>query len=62
MESKTCKCGNYCSQDEIFCFTCKTRMTSVIVQVGDNAVYIPSKEWEEREKYRELKKKWDWLD
>lgn len=60
---KICKCGNHIFNDNIVCHSCFTRMTSVIVDSGCGfGIYIPSKQWNEYEKYKELKKKWDWMD
>jgi hypothetical protein len=63
MENKICPCGNHIFDDNIRCFSCFTRLTSVIVSDGcDGAIYITSNQWKEYETYKELKKKWDWMD
>jgi hypothetical protein len=62
MENDKCKCGNHIFNDDIFCLPCTTRFSSVIVNVGDIAMYIYPNEYKEYEKYKDLKKKWDWMD
>lgn len=63
MESKLCKCGATALHDNIICASCWTRLTSVIVHDGcGGAIYISSKQWDEYESYKQLKKKWSWLD
>jgi hypothetical protein len=63
MNNEKCKCGATALHDNIVCAPCWTRLTSVIVSDGcGGAIYIPGKQYEEYEKYKELKKKWDWLD
>lgn len=58
-----CKCGGYLDSDNIFCLICRTKMNSVIVDSGCGfGIYIPSNEYNEYQQYKDLKKKWDWMD
>jgi hypothetical protein len=63
MENEKCKCGNIIIDGNIICRVCFTKMTSVLIDTGAGVpMYISSDEWKQYELYKELKRKWSWLD